>query len=93
MRRNPRKPLKEKKKAQMGRPPMAVCPSMGNAAGRLKLPLSRLKRWKAEGCTAFRNGRVYLRELQRWLKSDYPELWQTNLLIGCVALEMEQPQR
>jgi hypothetical protein len=42
--------------------------SQASAAATLKIEISELRQAKAEGCPAFRSGRVYRDELLRWLK-------------------------
>jgi hypothetical protein len=44
--------------------------SMRAASGRMSIPLDRVKSAKRQGCPAFRQGRVYLRELAEWLETD-----------------------
>jgi hypothetical protein len=46
--------------------------SQASAAAALKIDISELREAKAEGCPAFRSGRVYHDELIRWLKEHRP---------------------
>lgn len=66
----------------------------------IQLSVDRLKKMKADGCPAFRSGRVHIRELLQWLQSN-PEAESTEgeeskealerrrLLAQCEKLEHE----
>ena len=54
------------------------------------IPLHLFTRWKREGCPGFRpNNRVYLREIQAWLKENEPSNYRAILLLGIAAAQIE----
>ncbi|HVR34278.1 MAG TPA: hypothetical protein VMS21_00335 [Methylomirabilota bacterium] len=46
---------------------------MSQAAAALRVPLARLRAAKADGCAAFRSGRVYAEPLRAWLRAHPPK--------------------
>jgi hypothetical protein len=60
--------------------------SQSSAAASLKIEVSELRQAKAEGCPAFRSGRVYRNELLRWLKEHRSSRSKAN------ALDADEPE-
>lgn len=66
--------MPKKKKKQKA---VAYFDSMKIAAKRLGVPYARIKQANQDACEAFRSGRVYKKELLKWLKEN-PESGQAN---------------
>ena len=68
----------------------AALPGMGYTAATTGIPLHYFKRWRRAGCPGFRpNNRVYLREIQGWLKANEPSNYRAILLLGIAAAQIE----
>jgi hypothetical protein len=60
----------------------ATAQSLPAAAGMTGIPVSKLRQMKNAGCPAFRSGRVYVLELDAWLKENSIEDAQKPAIPG-----------
>jgi hypothetical protein len=75
-----------------------VADSMAAAAGRLNVPLAKVKEMKRAGCTAFRGSRVHLGELAKALAGVEKELTLSDVLttileqVATIIADKKTPQ-
>ena len=66
--------------------------AMSSAAKILEIPISEIKRAKAGGCSGFRNGRIYRKDLLEWLEEN-PEAIGSASTINDVVSDAEMESR
>ena len=66
--------------------------AMSSAAKILEIPIAEIKRAKAGGCSGFRNGRIYRKDLLEWLEEN-PEAIGSASTINDVVSDAEMESR
>lgn len=64
--------------------------AMSSASKILEIPISEIKRAKAGGCSGFRHGRIYRKDLLEWLEENSEEIGSASTINDVVSdAEME----